>query len=68
MKYVITPVRSWYSFRYVVESPAALAAGIARCGYAGGILTDSGIVTGPTAKHFPEGLTRLIHTALSNFS
>ncbi len=46
MKYVITPVRSWYSFRYGVESPAALAAGIARCGYAGGVLTDSGIVTG----------------------
>ena len=46
MQYVITPVRSWYSFRYGVESPASLAAGIARCGYAGGILTDSSVVTG----------------------
>ncbi|MCD4700931.1 MAG: hypothetical protein K8S24_03650 [Candidatus Aegiribacteria sp.] len=46
MKYVITPVRSWYSFRYGVESPASLAAGIARFGYAGGILTDKSIVTG----------------------
>ena len=46
MKYVITPVRSWYSFRYGVESPASLAARIAGSGYAGGILADSGIVTG----------------------
>ncbi len=46
MKYVITPVRSWYSFRYGVESPASLAAEIARCGYAGGILADSAVVTG----------------------
>ncbi len=46
MKYVITPVRSWYSFRYGVEPPASLAAGIARCGYAGGILTDFSVVTG----------------------
>ncbi len=46
MKYVISPVRSWYSFRYGIESPASLAAAIAHRGYAGGILTDSGIVTG----------------------
>jgi len=46
MKYVITPVRSWYSFRYGVEPPASLAAGIARCGYAGGILSDGNVVTG----------------------
>ena len=46
MKYVISPVRSWYSFRYGVEPPASLAAGIARFGYAGGILTDSSVVTG----------------------
>ncbi|MCK4806683.1 MAG: DNA polymerase III subunit alpha [Candidatus Aegiribacteria sp.] len=46
MKYVITPVRSWYSFRYGVEPPASLAEGIARHGYTGGILTDSSVVTG----------------------
>ncbi|MEN8209425.1 MAG: hypothetical protein ABFR50_09245, partial [Candidatus Fermentibacteria bacterium] len=46
MKYVITPVRSWYSFRYGVESPASLAEGIAERGYSGGILTDSSVVTG----------------------
>ena len=46
MEYVITPVRSWYSFRYGVESPTQLAEGIARCGYAGGILSDAGVVTG----------------------
>ena len=26
MKYVIAPVRGWYSFRYGVESPQSLAA------------------------------------------
>lgn len=46
MEYVVTPVRSWYSFRYGVESPAKLAEGIARCGFAGGILSDPGVVTG----------------------
>ncbi len=46
MKYVITSVRSWYSFRYGVEPPASLAAGITRRGYTGGILTDSSVVTG----------------------
>jgi DNA polymerase III alpha subunit len=46
MKYVIAPVRSWYSFRYGVESPEELAAGIAGSGFAGGILTDGSIVTG----------------------
>ncbi|MCD4702514.1 MAG: hypothetical protein K8S24_11725, partial [Candidatus Aegiribacteria sp.] len=46
MKYVITPVRSWYSFRYGVEPPATLAEVIARYGYTGGILSDGNVVTG----------------------
>jgi DNA polymerase III alpha subunit len=46
MEYVITPVRSWYSFRYGVESPARLAEGIAKHGYAGGVLSDPVVVTG----------------------
>ena len=46
MKYVITAVRSWYSFRYGVEPPAQMAQNLARCGYAGGILADKNIVTG----------------------
>lgn len=46
MEYVIAPVRSWYSFRYGVESPARLAEVIAKHGYAGGVLSDPGVVTG----------------------
>lgn len=60
MKYVITPVRSWYSFRYGVEPPSSLAAAIARRGYAGGILTDSSVVTGQlefTAACRENGIT-----------
>ncbi len=46
MKYIIAPVRSWYSFRYGVEPPARLAEKIAGSGYAGGILADGNVVTG----------------------
>lgn len=46
MNYLIAPVRSWYSFRMGVASPAELARGIAGRGFAGGILADPGVAAG----------------------
>ncbi|MFO8184145.1 MAG: hypothetical protein R6U39_08235 [Candidatus Aegiribacteria sp.] len=43
---MIAPLRSWYSFRRGVTSPAELARGVARSGFSGGVLADPGVASG----------------------
>ena len=46
MNHLIGPLRSWYSFRSGVVPPAELAAGLAEKGFTGGVLADSGVMSG----------------------
>ncbi len=46
MKYLLISLKSWYSFRNGVDSPASLAAALAEKGFQGGVLADRDVVTG----------------------
>jgi error-prone DNA polymerase len=46
MEYCIVPLTSSFSFRYGVEAPEALASAVAAGGFAAGILSDFGTVSG----------------------
>ena len=46
MKHLLVSLKSWYSFRHGVESPASLAAALADKGFQGGVLADRDVVTG----------------------
>ena len=46
MKYLLISLKSWYSFRHGVDSPASLAAALAEKGFQGGVLADRDVVTG----------------------
>ncbi|MBD3278375.1 MAG: hypothetical protein GF388_08750, partial [Candidatus Aegiribacteria sp.] len=41
MEYLLFPLKSWYSFRYGVESPESLSEGLLRSGFSGGVLCDT---------------------------
>ena len=46
MKHLLISLKSWYSFRNGVDSPASLAAVLAEKGFRGGVLADRDVVTG----------------------